>query len=542
MAYQNYPFQMTPSNWHELHQVIAKLRRWLSDIEDRLGETTATVGAAPNNAQYVTAATSAGLSAERVATDTTSVTWDFGTSGQAKAKRAALSGDASASADSNTLTLATVNSNVGTFGSATQASQVTVNAKGLVTAAANVTVTPAASSITGGAALTKGDDTNVTLTLGGSPTSALLAAASITAGWTGQLSVARGGTGLSTIPDASVLVTNDANVLSALTPSAGQSIRVAAGGGSWEAYTPGAGGGTPGGSDTHVQYNDGGAFGGEAAFTYNKTTDTLSATNIAGSLAGCTGLPLSTGVTGDLPFANLTQGSALSVLGVTGNATADNASIAAASDHQVLRRSGTAVAFGTVNLASGNAVTGLLPAANMATSGTVIADFVSENPPYTNYATADVRFVAADGVSTPNTPEFPIKVTDFDASSYEYMMFEFRMRPTYASTGITVYGVGAFSSAITSNARIEMALMRLADGGDDWDAVHTFSWQGVTVAANGTSGKPTYFSIPFTDGSQMDSVAAGESFMLAVRRKYDHGDDLAAGDFELKGCLQIRAT
>ena len=47
------------------------------------------------------------------------------------------------------------------------------------------------------AALTKADDTNVTLTLGGSPTTALLNAASITVGWTGQLSTSRGGTGLS---------------------------------------------------------------------------------------------------------------------------------------------------------------------------------------------------------------------------------------------------------------------------------------------------------------------------------------------------------
>jgi len=37
----------------------------------------------------------------------------------------------------------------------------------------------------------------------------------------------------------------------------------------------GSGGGTPGGSDTYVQYNDAGAFGGEAAFTYDKTTNTL---------------------------------------------------------------------------------------------------------------------------------------------------------------------------------------------------------------------------------------------------------------------------
>ncbi len=47
------------------------------------------------------------------------------------------------------LTLATVNSNVGSFGSATAAPVLTVNGKGLVTAAAAVTITPAFSSITG---------------------------------------------------------------------------------------------------------------------------------------------------------------------------------------------------------------------------------------------------------------------------------------------------------------------------------------------------------------------------------------------------------
>jgi hypothetical protein len=41
------------------------------------------------------------------------------------------------------------------------------------------------------AALTKTDDTNVTLTLGGSPTTALLAATSLTLGWTGTLAAAR---------------------------------------------------------------------------------------------------------------------------------------------------------------------------------------------------------------------------------------------------------------------------------------------------------------------------------------------------------------
>lgn len=47
------------------------------------------------------------------------------------------------------LTLATVNANTGPWGSATQSPQITLDAKGRATAAANVTITPAVGSITG---------------------------------------------------------------------------------------------------------------------------------------------------------------------------------------------------------------------------------------------------------------------------------------------------------------------------------------------------------------------------------------------------------
>lgn len=62
-----------------------------------------------------------------------------------------LTGDVTAGpgSGSQAATLATVNGNVGSFGSATQASVITVNAKGLITAASNSTVTPAVGSITG---------------------------------------------------------------------------------------------------------------------------------------------------------------------------------------------------------------------------------------------------------------------------------------------------------------------------------------------------------------------------------------------------------
>jgi len=62
----------------------------------------------------------------------------------------ALTGDGTASGPGSVaFTLATVNGNVGTFGSATQSLTVTANGKGLITAISAQTVTPAVGSITG---------------------------------------------------------------------------------------------------------------------------------------------------------------------------------------------------------------------------------------------------------------------------------------------------------------------------------------------------------------------------------------------------------
>lgn len=115
----------------------------------------------------------------------------------------------------------------GSYGDASNLVSITVDAKGRVTGAstsalnsdnvtegltnlffttarsrASVSASPPLSYNSGtgvfsviASALTKTDDTNVTLTLGGSPSTCLLAATSLTLGWTGTLSVARGGTG-----------------------------------------------------------------------------------------------------------------------------------------------------------------------------------------------------------------------------------------------------------------------------------------------------------------------------------------------------------
>lgn len=65
------------------------------------------------------------------------------------ARLPAFTGDATSSAGASVLTLATVNSNVGSYGTATTVPVVSVNGKGLITAMGTLTITPAWGSITG---------------------------------------------------------------------------------------------------------------------------------------------------------------------------------------------------------------------------------------------------------------------------------------------------------------------------------------------------------------------------------------------------------
>jgi len=70
----------------------------------------------------------------------------------------------------------------------------------------NSTAGSTAPSFTAAGVLSKTDDTNVTLTLGGDPSNALLQSASLTLGWAGTLAVSRGGTGLGSLGTTKQLV------------------------------------------------------------------------------------------------------------------------------------------------------------------------------------------------------------------------------------------------------------------------------------------------------------------------------------------------
>lgn len=198
-----------------------------------------------------------------------------------------------------------------------------------------------------------------------------------------DVTVAQGGTGVSTLTGIA-----KGNGTSAFTAAASSDVISLWSGtcsnstylrGDGQCQTPPIGGTGDFSSDTSTSV-DGEVvlFSGTAGKTGKRATGTGVAKLSSGVLSA-SNVNLTSEVTGDLPFANLAQGSALSVLGVTGNATSDVASIAAASDNQVLRRSGTSLAFGAVNLASSNAVTGTLPVGNGGTGAATLTGLLQGN-------------------------------------------------------------------------------------------------------------------------------------------------------------------
>lgn len=120
---------------------------------------------------------------------------------------------------------------------------------------------------------------------------------------------------------AKSLVKTDGTALSSGDIDAGSVHLLSYDGTNLQVLSLGGGGSTPtpGGSDTQIQYNDGGAFGGEAVFIYNETTNLLTVPNVsAGSSSSLTNASTVT-ITGTKHTLTSTQATITWTLSQTGD-------------------------------------------------------------------------------------------------------------------------------------------------------------------------------------------------------------------------------
>jgi len=183
-----------------------------------------------------------------------------------------------------------------------------------ISVTAPLTLAAGALGITG-SALSRVDDTNVTLTLGGSPLTALLAATSLTLGWTGTLGVARGGTNIASYATGDLLYASASAVLSKRAIGiAGDVLTVSGGLPAWSPLTGLGTGDLTRVNDTNVTLTLGGT---PVDSLFKDVSLTLGWTGTLGVTRGGTGL--GSVATGDLLYGSASNVLSARSIGSTGN-------------------------------------------------------------------------------------------------------------------------------------------------------------------------------------------------------------------------------
>ena len=156
----------------------------------------------------------------------------------------------------------------------------------------------------------------------------------------------------------------------------------------------------------------------------------------------------------------------------------------------------------------------------------IIITPLSNEPPSSNFSTLDTRN------SHP--------VLDFDDTTEEKAVFTAIMPRNYAGGGLTNTITFGATTGTAGTVVWQTAFERIGTV-LDIDADSFATGNNGTLVVPSTSGSLTSVAIAHTDGAQIDSIAVGEVFRLAVTREVADAQDSLVGDAELKA-VEIRET
>jgi hypothetical protein len=269
------------------------------------------------------------------------------------------------------------------------------------------------------------------------------------------------------------------------------------------------GNGSPGGSNTQVQFNDAGLFGGDVDFTYNKTTNVLTVGNIVAGNVNATHSGSGAGLT-NIPGANVTG----TVANATYAANAGSATTATTATTAISAGSAiNALTAGTVTTAAQPNITSVGTLTSLSSSGNITAANINGG----NAVTAN--FFIGDGGLLTNVTANGSNYSNSNVAAY---------LPTYTgnvgagnvnATG-TVYTSGISSTGLASLTILNVSTtanlgaasnVKITGGTDGYflqtDGAGNLSWQAA-AGGNGSPGGNTT-QIQYNDGG----VFGGSPFL-----------------------------
>jgi hypothetical protein len=132
-------------------------------------------------------------------------------------------------------------------------------------------------------------------------------------------------------------------------------------------------------------------------------------------------------------------------------------------------------------------------------------------------------------------------VIEYDDTTAQSALFGSILPRNYSGNGITVTIVWMAKTAVAGNVMWGVSFERHQSGVTDLNADSFAAERTAVGAAPGTTGFPQYTAIAFTDGAQINSIAAGESYRLKLRRVAADGADTMVGNAEALR-VEVRET